>query len=93
MAGPDIDAGRIAAAIAPAIAEHLATARQEWAAREEARAKRQDALLDACRTVGQAVDRLQQDRYTARETLARRKLEEAATRLRNLMHKRGGGRG
>jgi len=93
MGGPDIDASRIAAAIAPIMAEHLAAARQAWVAREEAFHRRQEALLDACRAVGQAVDQLAQDRYTPRETLARRKLEEAATQLRTIMRKRGGARG
>jgi hypothetical protein len=91
MAGPDIDAGRIAEAVATVIAEQLAQARSAWAAEAAALRLQDDELLAACRAVGAAVDRLSQDRYTPRETLARRRLEQDARRLRGVMRKRKGG--
>lgn len=91
MAGPDIDAGRIAEAVAAVIAEQLAQARSAWVAEAAALRLKDEELLDACKAVGAAVDLLAQEKYTPRETLARRHLEQEARRLRAVMRKRKGG--
>lgn len=73
-------AARIAEMIAPAIAVEIAAA-----AAISAHKTRDTTVMSACRQVGDAVDRLDQARFTAREIPARRALERAARNLRKAM--------
>lgn len=57
------------------------------------RGKLEDAIMEACKAVGKAVDRIEQVKFTAAERQARRDLETAARRLRTLMNKREKSRG
>jgi hypothetical protein len=94
MAGPDLDARRIAAAVAATIEAELAEARRKWLAEMKARTRLEAELDEACRGVGAALDDLKAQRYTRTEQAARRKLELSAARLKAVMARRGkaGGR-
>ena len=97
---PPLDTDRLARAIAPVVAKEvearserlLVEARARWLEERSRASATQALLLDACRAVGAAVDRLEQARFTAREIAARRALEEAARRLKFAMAAKAGGR-
>lgn len=74
-------------AIADAIAAELAAAQAE----QQLLDGREEAVLEACKAVGSALDRLEQAKFTSGEPGARVSLEKAARQLRALMKTWGRG--
>lgn len=93
----DASAARIAAIVRGELAKEIERVQQAERERLEAISARAEAnarvtkgeaeIMAACRTVARAVDTLEQQRFTAGETLARRSLERAADKLRTAMRK------
>lgn len=78
---------RIAAEVAPAIAEAIRFEVDQLRRLQERQDARDREIDSACKAVGDAVDCLEQARHTSAEIPARRSLERAATRLRRVMRK------
>lgn len=81
----------LAKALTPVVREML-LAEVERVAGEAVKAKPDKAdiaIMNACKAVAQAVDRLARDKFSNREIAARRKLEEAAATLGRVMRKHG----
>lgn len=81
-------AHRIAQGIAPTIAAAIATEIDRLRALLAERDREEREILAACRSVGDAVDRLEQHRHTSAEIPARRALEQAAVRLRRAIQRK-----
>jgi len=78
----------IAMAIAPAISDAIASELDILRDRLAARDREEREILAACRSVGAAVDRLDQARHTSGEIAARKALERAAVRLRRAIQRK-----
>lgn len=76
-------------ALAPLISEHFLTALPPPAPKPVMYPADAE-IMKACRAVGEAVDRLQRDRFTPAEFPARKALEKRALALREIMEKRRG---
>ncbi|RWK12517.1 hypothetical protein [Mesorhizobium sp.] len=83
----------LARKLAPVVREMLLTEVQRIAAsipvaRDKAR-KADDEIMEACRLVARAVDRLSEAKYSQREIAARRELEKTALHLGRAMRRHG----
>ena len=83
---PEMRATKIVEALAPSIRSAIAAELASMQPPAPARTPHDRAILDACRAVGAAVDRLEQMRFAGtREAGARQNLEKQARRLRELL--------
>lgn len=87
-ATPSERARRIAEGIAPAISSAIGAEIDKLRATLSERDREESELLAACRSVGNAVDRLEQSRHTSAEIPARRALERAAVKLRRAIQRK-----
>lgn len=78
---------RIAAEVAPAIAEAIRFEVDQLRRLQERQDARDREIKNACKAVGEAMDCLEQARHTTAEIPARRSLERAAIQLRRVMRK------
>lgn len=86
---PESRVARILIAMTPAINAAIAAELDAAAlAPHAARDALDEELMGACRAVGEAVDRLQQAKFTKGEIHARAALERAAARLKGVMKRR-----
>ncbi len=87
-AAADRRAANIVQEIAPALSAALASDIVEQQKRLAARDREDQELLAACRAVGSALDRLDQNRHTREEIPARRALERTCVRLRRAINRK-----
>ncbi|MGB3834446.1 MAG: hypothetical protein WA975_21580 [Mesorhizobium sp.] len=83
-------AQRITRDIAPVISAAIGAEIDSLRAAAAERTLQDIELMNACRAVGAAVDRLEQVRHTRGEIAARMALERAATALRRIIRERSG---
>ncbi len=83
-------AKRITRDLMPVIASAIGAEIDNLRAAAAERTLQDVELMNACRAVGAAVDRLEQARHTRGEIAARMSLERAATGLRRIIQKRSG---
>lgn len=85
---PEKRAATIAAQVAPAIAAAIAAELAEIRIGRASQDRRERDVMEACREVGAALDRLEQTKFTAGEPAARQLLERMAVKLRRAMDRR-----